>query len=40
LIAGLASKGKFTVTGLDCINKSFPNFLKTLKSLHSIRADT
>jgi len=33
LVAGLAVKGKMTVTGLDCINKSFPNFLNILKSL-------
>ena len=33
LIADLACKGKLTVTGLDCINKSFPNFLHTLNRL-------
>ncbi|MEE8317587.1 MAG: 3-phosphoshikimate 1-carboxyvinyltransferase, partial [Candidatus Omnitrophota bacterium] len=35
LIAGLVSKGRVSVTGLDCINKSFPGFLEnfTLLSL-------
>ncbi len=33
LTAGLFAKGKVIVTGLDCINKSFPDFLKTLKPL-------
>ncbi len=34
LIAGLGTKGKVTVTGLDCINKSFPNFLNLLNKLN------
>jgi 3-phosphoshikimate 1-carboxyvinyltransferase len=35
LIAGLVSKGRVSVTGLDCINKSFPGFIEnfTLLSL-------
>jgi len=31
LIAGLVTKGKVIVTGLDCINKSFPNFHRILR---------
>ena len=33
LVAGLVSKGKLTVTGLSCINKSFPGFEKDLRKL-------
>ncbi len=33
LIAGLVTKGKVTVIGLDCINKSFPNFHRILSPL-------
>ena len=33
LVAGLGTKGKVMVTGLGCINKSFPNFKKLLKSV-------
>lgn len=33
LVAGLGTKGKVIVTGLDCINKSFPSFKKLLKSV-------
>ena len=33
LVAGLGAKGKVIVTGLGCINKSFPNFKKLLKSV-------
>ena len=34
LIANLAIKGKIKVTGLSCINKSFPGFLKLLNKLN------
>ena len=34
LVAGLGAKGKIIVTGLDCINKSFPNFLDILNKLN------
>ena len=34
LVAGLGAKGKVIVTGLDCINKSFPNFLNLLNKLN------
>jgi len=34
LVAGLGVKGKVIVTGLDCINKSFPNFLDILNKLN------
>jgi len=34
LIAGLITKGKVTVTGLSCINKSFPGFGQSLHKLH------
>ena len=33
LIADLAIKGKVKVTGLSCINKSFPSFFKILKKI-------
>ena len=33
LIAGLRAKGKMTVTGLDCMNKSFPNFEALLRRI-------
>jgi len=33
LVAGLAVKGKVNVTGLNCINKSFPGFEKLLSKL-------
>ncbi len=33
LVAGLAIKGKVSVTGLACINKSFPGFLRILHRL-------
>jgi 3-phosphoshikimate 1-carboxyvinyltransferase len=33
LIAGLRVKGKLTVTGLGCINKSFPNFQTLLANV-------
>ena len=33
LIAGLRTEGKVTVTGLGCINKSFPNFKDLLNNL-------
>ncbi|MDP2911054.1 MAG: 3-phosphoshikimate 1-carboxyvinyltransferase [Candidatus Omnitrophota bacterium] len=35
LIAGLRIKGKVVVTGLECINKSFPNFIDLLNRLSS-----
>ena len=35
LIADLAIKGKVKVTGLSCINKSFPNFSEIASSLRS-----
>ena len=34
LVAGLGAKGKIIVTGLDCINKSFPNFLDILNKFN------
>jgi len=34
LVAGLGAKGEVIVTGLDCINKSFPNFLDILNKLN------
>ena len=34
LVAGLGAKGKVIVTGLGCINKSFPNFLDLLNKLN------
>jgi 3-phosphoshikimate 1-carboxyvinyltransferase len=34
LVAGLGPKGKVTVTGLECINKSFPNFRNLLNKLN------
>jgi len=34
LVAGLGAKGKVIVTGLECINKSFPNFLDLLNKLN------
>lgn len=34
LVAGLGTKGRVIVTGLDCINKSFPNFLNLLNKLN------
>ena len=34
LIAGLVSKGKVTVRGLECINKSLPGFQKLLRNLN------
>ena len=33
LVAGLGTKGKVIVTGLDCINKSFPGFERLLRRL-------
>ena len=33
LVAGLGTKGKVIVTGLDCINKSFPGFLRILRKI-------
>ncbi len=33
IIAGLASRGQTSLDDLSCINKSFPGFLKTLKSI-------
>jgi 3-phosphoshikimate 1-carboxyvinyltransferase len=33
IIAGLASRGESSIDDVSCINKSFPDFLKTLKSL-------
>ena len=33
LVAGLRTKGRVTVTSLDCINKSFPNFERLLRGL-------
>ena len=33
MVAGLATKGKVMVTGLDCINKSFPGFLRILRKV-------
>jgi len=35
LIAGLVIKDKVKVTGLSCINKSFPSFSEIASSLHS-----
>jgi 3-phosphoshikimate 1-carboxyvinyltransferase len=34
LVAGLRTKGKVTVTGLECINKSFPDFQNLLNKLN------
>ncbi|MDP2920851.1 MAG: 3-phosphoshikimate 1-carboxyvinyltransferase [Candidatus Omnitrophota bacterium] len=34
LVAGLRTKGRIKVTGLECINKSFPNFLKLLEKIN------
>jgi 3-phosphoshikimate 1-carboxyvinyltransferase len=34
LVAGLGVKGKVIVTGLGCINKSFPNFQDLLNKLN------
>ncbi|MCX5687578.1 MAG: 3-phosphoshikimate 1-carboxyvinyltransferase [Candidatus Omnitrophica bacterium] len=34
MVAGLGAKGKVIVTDLDCINKSFPNFLDILNKLN------
>ena len=33
LIAGLAAQGRTSLDDISCINKSFPNFLKTLNRL-------
>jgi len=33
IIAGLAACGESSIDDVSCINKSFPDFLKTLKSL-------
>ncbi|MDP2980519.1 MAG: 3-phosphoshikimate 1-carboxyvinyltransferase, partial [Candidatus Omnitrophota bacterium] len=33
LVAGLGAKGKVIVTGLGCINKSFPGFERLLRIL-------
>jgi len=37
LVAGLAVKGKMTVTGIECINKSFPNFEANLLHLRGVK---
>jgi len=34
LVAGLGTKGKVMVTGLDCINKSFPSFIRLFEKLN------
>jgi len=34
LVAGFSAKSKIVVTGLGCINKSFPNFLNILNKLN------